>query len=109
MFIAYEVATQLVHALGPVLSSIARHDKDLVSQLRRAGSSVLFNIAEGNRRTKGDRLHHFRVAAGSAAEVRAALTVAVAWSYVPAAAVAEPLALLDRQLRLLWGLTHKAA
>jgi hypothetical protein len=52
------------------------------------------------------RLHHWRVAAGSADEVRTALRVAVAWGDLDEPDAAEALGLLDRVLAMLWKLTH---
>jgi len=63
-----------------------------------------FGLAEGNRRAGQDLLQFFRIAAGSAAEVRAALEVAGAWGMIDAAPVAE--AELDRVLAMVWRLTH---
>jgi four helix bundle protein len=103
-FEAYEVALELAAALRPVLDQLARRDRDLADQMRRAGSSVALNLAEGARRTGRDRLHFYRIAAGSAAEVRAALAVAQAWGSL--AAVSEVDVLLDRVLAMLWRLTH---
>ena len=105
-FEAYEVALELAAALAPALTSLARRDSSLASQLRRAAASVPLCLAEGARRTGKDRLHLYRVAAGSAAEVRAALAVARAWSFATAAQLAAPEALLDRVLAMLWRLTH---
>jgi hypothetical protein len=51
-------------------------------------------------------LHFFRIAAGSAEETRVHLRVALAWGWVRAEDIDAPLALIDRELRLLWGLTH---
>ena len=101
----YGAALGLVSALRPVLGELLKSDRSLADQLRRAASSVVLNIAEGNRRTGKDRLHFFRIAAGSAAEARAALEVARAWGMVGAAPVAE--AELDRVLAMLWRLTHR--
>ena len=64
------------------------------------------NISEGARRVGADRLHHYRVAAGSADEARTALRVASAWRYVAADECAAADALLDRELAMLWRLTH---
>jgi four helix bundle protein len=64
------------------------------------------NLAEGNRRTGKDRRHFFRIAAGSANEVRTALRVAEAWGYVEAKAITRALGLLDQTLAMLWKLTH---
>jgi len=105
-FDAFEVALQLVRSLRVPMEVVARRDPALVDQLRRAGSSVPLNIGEGRRRAGRDRLHHYRVAAGSADEVAAALRTAEAWGYLAAEAIAEPLSLCDRLLAMLWRLTH---
>ena len=107
MFIAHEVAIQLVRSLRSSVELLARKDAALADQLRRAGSSVLLNIAEGARRVGKDRAHHYRVAAGSAAEVAAALEVAAAWGYLDEAPLVEVRRLVDRELGLLWGLTRR--
>ena len=103
-FHVYGAALGLVSGLRPVLEQLKAADRALADQLRRAASSVVLNIAEGNRRAGRDRLQFFRIAAGSAAEVRAALEVARAWGMVGAAPEAE--AELDRVLAMLWRLTH---
>jgi four helix bundle protein len=66
---------------------------------------VVLNLAEGNRRTGQDRLQFFRIAAGSAAEVRAALEVACAWGHIEASPAAGTE--VDRVLAMLWRLTHR--
>ena len=104
-FHVYGAALGLVSALRSLHGELVKTDRSLADQLRRAASSVVLNIAEGNRRTGKDRLHFFRIAAGSAAEVRAALAVAQAWGAIGAAPVAE--AELDRVLAMLWRLTHR--
>ena len=104
-FHVYGAALGLVSALRPTLEELVKSDRNLAYQLRRAASSVVLNIAEGNRRTGKDRVHFFRIAAGSAAEVRAALQVAQAWGSNGDAPAAE--AELDRVLAMLWRLTHR--
>lgn len=64
------------------------------------------NLAEGRRRHGKDRIHLWRVAAGSADEVVAGLRVAEAFGYVKPATGAEALALCDRVLAMLWRLTR---
>ena len=105
-FDAYEVSLQLIPALRPIVTAIALHDRSLADQIRRAGSSVPLNVAEGARRSGKDRNHSYRIAAGSAAEVRAALSVARGWEYVDATQARAADELLDRVLALLWRLTH---
>jgi four helix bundle protein len=105
-FLVQQAAEQMIRQLTSVVPAVARADRALGDQLRRAATSVPLNIAEGNSRAGGDRAHHFRVAAGSAREVRAALGVATAWGYVDAQQVTGALEELDRVLAMLWRLTH---
>jgi four helix bundle protein len=70
---------------------------------------MVLNMGEGSRRQGGDRVQRYRIAAGSAAETRDALEVARGWGYVDSKETATPLAMLDKVLGLLWGLTHKGA
>ena len=109
MLIAQQVATQLIRSLSSLLEQIRVRDAALADQGRRAASSALLNIAEGNRRIGKDRPHLFRVAAGSAAEVDAVLVTAAAWGYVDEVATEEVRRRIDRLLGLLWGLTHRRA
>jgi four helix bundle protein len=94
-FEADEVALELAAALGPVITAVAQRDSSLRSQLRRAVASVALCLAEGARRTGKDRLHLYRVAAGSAAEVRAALALVRAWSFAAPARLAAAEALKE--------------
>ena len=103
-FHVYGAALALVSALRPVLAQMKTQDRALADQLRRAASSVVLNIAEGNQRVGQDRLQFFRIAAGSAAEVKAALEVARVWGHLDASPAAD--AELDRVLAMLWRLTH---
>jgi len=105
-FDAFEISLSLVSSLRPLIDRIKLHDPDLASQLRRAASSVSLNLCEGRRRAGRDRLHHWRIAAGSADEVRASLRVAAAWAYLDSKMLCEPLTLVDRVLAMLWRMTH---
>jgi four helix bundle protein len=104
MFITYEVAKQLIVELRDLLPSIQRVDEELADQARRAASSVLLNLAEGQRFTNGNKLRHYEIAQGSANEIRGALDAAEGWGYIDHAPEAR--ALLDRLLALLWKLTR---
>ena len=82
MFEALEVSLQLVRALRLPVIRLRRRNRSLSDQIRRAASSLPLNLAEGRRRSGGDRAHHWRIAAGSAEELRTALRVAIAWGDV---------------------------
>jgi four helix bundle protein len=104
MFIAYEVSVQLVRSLRDLVPVVEKSDRDLGDQIRRAASSVVLNLAEGQRSMKGNKQKHYALAHGSANEVKAGLQIACAWGWVTEAK--EPLAILDRLLAILWRLTH---
>ena len=105
-FVALEVSLQTIRALRGAVSRVRRHDAKLAQQIVASASSVAANIAEGRRRRGADRLHFYRIAAGSADETRTHLQVAVAWGWLADEDVQGALALIDRQLRLIWGLTR---
>jgi four helix bundle protein len=96
-----QVAIEAIATLRPVVATIRRCDRDLGEQIRRAASSIALNVAEGNRNEGGLRLSRFSTAAGSNAEVRAALQVAIAWGYVLASDVRDAEQLLDRVAAML--------
>src|SRR5688572_6777699 len=105
-FVAREVIFQAVQAAAPLLPRIARHDKDLHSQIRRALQSAALNTAESQYSDEGNRRARLHSAAGSANEARAGLQLAAAFSYISAADAARADGLLDRAMRLLWSLTR---
>ena len=105
-FDAYDLALQAALALRPLFDPINRRDPDLCRQMRRAASSVAMCLDEGSQRTGRDRFHLYRVAAGSAAEVRTALALATTWGYIAQTQAAFASALLDRVVAILWRVTH---
>ena len=106
-FDAFDVALALVRSLKEPIAKIAVHDPALAGQLARARSSVPLNLREGRRRAGRDRLHHWRVAAGSTDEIVGALLTAEALDHVTRDDIAEPLALADRELAMCWRMTTK--
>jgi len=107
MFIALQVSIEVVHALRDVVSQLATRDGALADQIRRAASSAALNVAEGSKRAGKDQAHHYRIAAGSAAEVRAAIAVGAAWGYFDSANYAALETLLDRQAALLYRIAQR--
>ena len=106
-FVALEVATELIGGLGEVVPRIETRDRSLADQIRRAASSIALNIAEGGERSGRDRKHCFRIASGSAEEVRAALGVAAAWGYTTTKALEPSYERLHRLRGLLYGLVKR--
>ena len=107
MFDAHEVAKGIVRVIGQLLARVQEQDADLARQLKRATQSVLLNVGEANQRLGKDRVHLFSVASGSARETLDAIEIAEAWGYVRSEETREARALLDRELAMLWRLTHR--
>ena len=96
----YELSIDLVKLVAPVAEAV---DAGLADQLRRAVASVPLNLAEGSGRAGRDRVRCYRIALGSARELRAALTIAGRLAYAETA-TADRLA--DRVTGLVYGLTR---
>ncbi len=80
----YSFIIETLKLLAPIVRQVAEHDPDLARQMRRAGSSIALNTAEGIGCCGGNARLRFRTALGSNQEVRACLDVAEAWGYVEA-------------------------
>jgi len=65
-----------------------------------------FGLAEGSGRWGRDRIQHYRIAAGSAAEAKAALGLARVWGFLDDSAAEKPEVLLVRVQAMLWRLTQ---
>ena len=105
-FEAFTVTLDLIRDLVPLLKRIGHSNPDLARQLRKAADSIALNIAEGRRRAGGDRLHLWRIAAGSTDEVRACLHVAEAWGILTDQQLTTALQTIDRIAAMLYRLTH---
>jgi four helix bundle protein len=104
--VAFENSLEVIESLRGVVAVIRKQDLKVAQQIVASASSVAANLAGGNKRVGRDRVQFSRIAAGSAAETRAHLRVAMAWGWIEASAVDQAFKLLDRQLALLWGLTR---
>lgn len=105
--IVSDLGLQMVAAVRPLVARIKKQDRSLADQLVRAASSVCLNAAEADYSDPGNKRARLFTAAGSANETRAALRVAVAWSYCSDKDAEPALALLDRIVAILWRLTHR--
>ena len=102
------LALEALTSLRPLLPRIARADRDLARQLRRAAASVALNLAEGYGLTGGHRRERFATALGSARECVAALRVATALGYVAGESVAEAEDRFDHVAASVYRLLHPA-
>ena len=105
-FRVFGVGLALVRSLRGPVARVRRQNRKLADQLVTAASSVTANLAEGNRRTGRDRLHHFRIAAGSADETRGHLLTCEAWGWLHRDDIAEALDHADHILAITWKLTR---
>jgi four helix bundle protein len=87
-----------------ILPALAQRSPKIADEADRAAGSVVNNIAEGRSRTGKDRLHCFRLAAGSGEELRTCLRRARSRRYLPDEAFEPTLDLLDRVMAMLWRL-----
>jgi four helix bundle protein len=90
-----QVALKAVAALAPILRQLAKRDRNLADQLRRAATSVVLNIAEAEDSDPGNGRARLYSAAGSACESRAALALAIAFGYATEDQCATAEGLLD--------------
>ena len=102
----YVRACEIVCEMPQVLELVRNHDKKLADQMKRACQSVLLNIAEGRGNKEGNAKLRFATACGSAKEVRAALTIAREWGYIPAKQALHLDARLDPVCAITWCLSR---
>jgi len=110
-WIAWQKARALTAEIYRI-SSLGAFQRDfgLRDQMRRAGVSIMSNIAEGHARYSRAEFRHFlSVARGSAAEVRSQLYVALDLGYIDAATFARLAKDCDEISRLIGGMYAKVA
>ncbi len=105
-FDAHDRSLDLIRSLTSVLRRIRSRNHSLSDQIERSLTSIPLNLAEGRQRAGKDRTHHYRIAAGSAAETGSALQVAEAYGYCTSKDLEPALELLDRVRAMLYRLTH---
>ena len=83
--------------------------KSLSDQVVRAASSVPANLSEGHGRVGRDRMHHWRIAYGSAKEVDTHLRLLAGAGAIDQARAAAALDLFDEVRAMTWRLLHPKA
>jgi four helix bundle protein len=105
-FHAVRISLQLIRLLRPLVEKVRRKSPKLADQIEEAASSTPANLAEGRRRIGRDRVQRFRIADGSADEVKTHLLTAIAWGWIDEQESAAALACSDELLAITWTLTH---
>ena len=105
----FEVLDIALQAAGTAIGLVGRVPatyRSLADQVVRSASSVPANLAEGHGLTGKSRMHHYRIAYGSAKEVEIHLQLLVTAGAVERSSTAEALELFDRVRAMTWRLLH---
>ena len=78
----HTVMLEVIRLMRPVLAQIARYDRELESQARRAETSAVLNIAEGSGARGRNRPAKYSLARSEAEETYTCLQVAEAQGYI---------------------------
>ncbi|HEY5956008.1 MAG TPA: four helix bundle protein [Polyangiaceae bacterium] len=106
----HQLLQQILNVIAqarPLVDAIARRDRDLASQTRRALSSIALNCAEGFGSEAGNARLRFQTAHGSLSEAEVALQLAVAWGYVNEQQTTSVLSALHTLGGRLYGLSRR--
>ncbi len=83
--------------------------KPIADQVIRSASSVPANLAEGAGRSGRDRLHHYRIAYGSAKEVDCHLRLLMGAGAISDSSAQSAIILFDDVRAITWRLLHPKA
>ena len=106
------VTSTAVTAAGMAIDLVMRVPaplRALADQVVRAASSVPANLSEGHGRSGRDRLHHWRIAYGSAKEVDCHLRLLVHAGAIDRESAEIALGLFDQVRAMTWRLLHPKA
>ena len=98
-----------LEAAGIAISLVLRVPsplKSIADQVIRSASSVPANLSEGHGRTARDRMHHWRIAYGSAKEVDTHIRLLVHTDAIDSSRAREALKLFDEVRAITWRLLH---
>ena len=106
-FFASDLALEIARALVEPLKALKAGDAENWDQAYRSLKGMCLCVAEGGRRRKRDRANFFDMAAGSAQELRMALTLAVVFGHLDESLVGPIDRMIDRELAMLWALARR--
>ena len=105
----FEVLDTALQAAGTAIGLVGRVPtkfRSLADQVIRSASSVPANLAEGHGLTGKSRLHHYRIAYGSAKEVEVHLRLLVQAGSIEQVRTTEAIELFDRVRAMTWRLLN---
>jgi len=105
-FDALEKATTAAGIAVSLVMRVPTPLKSIADQVIRSASSVPANLAEGAGRSGRDRIHHFRIAYGSAKEVDTHLRLLLGTGAINASRTESSLSLFDDVRAMTWRLLH---
>ncbi|HSL17128.1 MAG TPA: four helix bundle protein [Methylomirabilota bacterium] len=105
-FIAQSKAVEAAAIAIAVVLKVPAPLKSLADQVIRSASSVAANLAEGAGRSGRDRMHHYRIAYGSAKEVDTHLRLLLGTGVVSPRRAESALQLFDEVRAMTWRLLH---
>ncbi|MCK5378884.1 MAG: four helix bundle protein [Acidobacteria bacterium] len=104
-----DVHSVALEAAGIAISLVTRVPaplKSIADQVIRSASSVPANLSEGHGRVGRDRMHHWRIAYGSAKEVDSHLRLLIHANVIDKNRAHTALDLFDRVRAMTWRLLH---
>ena len=104
--IAYTVALEAAASTLALVRRVPAPFKTLADQVIRSASSVPANLSEGHGRTGRDRMHHWRIAYGSAKEVDSHLRLLIHAGAIDKTRANTALELFDRVRAMTWRLLN---
>ena len=105
-FEALDIALQAAGTAIGLVGRVPTKYRSLADQVVRSASSVPANLAEGHGRIGKSRLHHYRIAYGSAKEVEVHLRLLVDAGSIEWHRTTEAIELFDRVRAMTWRLLN---
>ncbi|MEZ4438262.1 MAG: four helix bundle protein [Polyangiaceae bacterium] len=100
------VMIRLARDVGAIARQVARHDRSLTDQMRRAWTSAAHNASEGQHQRGNKRINRMCDAMGSARETRTAILLAEAYGYIDRAQALPLAQRIDDCVAQLYRLAH---